>query len=154
LQAGLKMYNVTLQGMEIIRLLRSPGPDAPTGVASLHLKKRGGARLAPTAAANLKDDQLARKPGTITITLFSMIGSSGTFRAPMWISRQSAKQCGASSSNLSKGGRSDIAERSSMITPSQLAPLLYRCFVETEPTPMVAVPDWPQLPEVTRQRWV
>jgi hypothetical protein len=41
-----------------------------------------------------------------------------------------------------------------MIQPSQLAPLLYRCFVETEPTPMVAVPDWPQLPEETRQRWV
>jgi hypothetical protein len=41
-----------------------------------------------------------------------------------------------------------------MITPSQLAPLLYRCFLDTEPTPMVAVPDWPQLPEVTRQRWL
>ena len=32
--------------------------------------------------------------------------------------------------------------------------LLYRCFVETEPTPMVAIPDWPQLLEMTRQRWV
>jgi hypothetical protein len=42
----------------------------------------------------------------------------------------------------------------SVIQPSELAPLLYRCFVETEPTPMIAVPDWPQLPEVTRQRWV
>jgi hypothetical protein len=42
----------------------------------------------------------------------------------------------------------------SVIQPSELAPLLYRCFVETEPTPMVAVPDWPQLPELTRQRWV
>jgi hypothetical protein len=41
-----------------------------------------------------------------------------------------------------------------MIQPSQLAPLLYRCFIETEPTPVVAVPDWPQLPEVTRRRWV
>jgi hypothetical protein len=41
-----------------------------------------------------------------------------------------------------------------MIPPSQLAPLLYGCFVETEPTPVVAVPDWSQLPEVTRQRWV
>jgi hypothetical protein len=41
-----------------------------------------------------------------------------------------------------------------MMQPSQLAPLLYRSFVETEPTPVVAVPDWPQLPEMTRQRWV
>jgi hypothetical protein len=51
------------------------------------------------------------------------------------------------------GGATSQRERS-MITPSQLAPLLYRFFVETEPTPMVAVPDWSQLPEVTRQRWL
>ena len=46
-----------------------------------------------------KGGQLARKPGTITLTLFSMIGSSGTFGAPMWISRQSAKRCGAPQSH-------------------------------------------------------
>jgi hypothetical protein len=40
------------------------------------------------------------------------------------------------------------------VPASKLVPLLHRCFVETELTPMVAVPDWPQLPEVSRQRWV
>jgi hypothetical protein len=40
------------------------------------------------------------------------------------------------------------------VPATKLAPLLYRCFVETEPTPMVAVPNWLQLPEVSRQRWV
>jgi hypothetical protein len=40
------------------------------------------------------------------------------------------------------------------VPASKLAPLLYQSFVETEPTPMVAVPDWPQLPEVSRKRWI
>jgi len=50
--------------------------------------------------------------------------------------------------------RIDGLRSSRMIQSSQLAPLLYQCFVETEPMPVVAVPDWQQLPEVTRQRWV
>src|SRR5215831_6473984 len=48
----------------------------------------------------------------------------------------------------------DGLRSSPMIQPSQLAPLLYQRFVETEPMPVVAVSDWRQLPEVTRQRWV
>src|SRR5215472_2586821 len=50
--------------------------------------------------------------------------------------------------------QSDIAERTSDDPTISTCALLYRCFVETEPTPVVAVPDWPQLPELTRRRWV
>ena len=47
-----------------------------------------------------------------------------------------------------------MSQLARILQPSQLAPLLYLSFVETEATPMVAVPDWQKLPEVTRQRWI
>jgi hypothetical protein len=36
----------------------------------------------------------------------------------------------------------------------QLAALLYQTFVETESVAMQGTPDWSDLPDLTRQRWV
>ena len=36
----------------------------------------------------------------------------------------------------------------------QLAALLYQTFVESESIPMQGTPDWCDLPDLTRQRWV
>lgn len=35
-----------------------------------------------------------------------------------------------------------------------LAVLLYQAFVETESVSMQATPAWPELPDLTRQRWI